>query len=126
MLLKKLKNWLEQNLFQTKKLSQISLNQDQQQISEIDFIVLEKKIFRQEGEKIYIGGILITEQMRSLLRDQAKNFQTTNLFEIISSTVTNEASNLLLQSSTLEHLQYGKALHYWNKILIKTINALAK
>lgn len=92
----------------------------------INFIELEGKIFKQEGNNIYIGGEIVSETMRSILRDQAKNFQTTNLFEILNATITNEASNLLLQSGNMEHLQYGKALHYWNKILKKTINALAK
>lgn len=92
----------------------------------INFKAIESKVFTQKGDSIYVGGELIGETMRSLLRDQARSLQTSNLFEILDATITNEASSLLLQAGTVEHLQYGKALHYWNKILKKTINALAK
>ena len=105
--------------------SQTSLESDQWEKS-IDFLSIEQKVFKEDKGKIYIGGVLVSEQMRSLLRDQAKTFQTTNLFEIMNATIINEASNLLLQSGNMEHLQYGKALHYWNKILKKMINALSK
>lgn len=87
---------------------------------------LAKKVYENKNGEIYIGGELVTAQMRSLLRDQAKNLQTSNLFELLDATATNEASNLLLQAANLEHLQYGKALHYWNKIFKKMIIELSK
>jgi hypothetical protein len=92
----------------------------------IDFKSIESKVFLSVGDKIYVGGEIVTPQMRSVLRDQARNFQTTQLFELLNATATNEGVKLLLQAGTLEHLQFGKSLNYWNKIMLKMINALAK
>lgn len=93
----------------------------------IDFVSLKTRIFEQVGSNIYIGGILVDGQNRDILRDQAKNFQTTQLFEILDATITNEAANLaLIQSSNYDHVQYAKALHHWNFVLKNMINALAK
>lgn len=64
--------------------------------------------------------------MRNILRDQARTFQTTNLFEIINATTIKEGFNIYAQASNMEHIQYAKAIHYWNKALLKMINALAK
>lgn len=94
---------------------------------EFNLIEIEQKVFKQQGDNIFIGGELVTEQMRGILRDQAKNFQTTNLFEILNATITNEAANLaLIQSANYDHVQYAKALHYWNQVLKKMLHALAK
>ena len=92
-----------------------------------NFLELENKVFKQKGSNIYIGGVLVDEQMRGILRDQAKSFQTTNLYEILNATITNEAATLaLIQSATFEHVQYAKALHHWNHVLRNLIHALAK
>ncbi len=85
----------------------------------------------QKGSQIYIGGELVTEQMRGILRDQAKTFQTTNLFEVINATIVTEASNLaLLQSGKSgdikEDVRFAKALYHWNHVMKNMINALAK
>ncbi len=115
----------EQKASRTKKqISQISSDQGQQE--RFNLKELEKSIYLEDKGKFYIGGELVTEQMRGILRDQAKNFQTSNLFEIIDATIINEASNLFLQAGNMEHLQYAKALHYWNNILKKMLNALSK
>lgn len=93
----------------------------------INFTSIESKVFAQAKDgRIYIGKELVTDQMRGLLRDQAENFLTSNLYETLSSTVTNEAFELAAQANTLEHVQYYKALIYWNKIFEKALRALAK
>lgn len=116
---------LVQKLWPT-KISQTSSDLDQLGSLKIDFVELEKLVFKEERESIAIGGLEITPQLRSLLRDQAKNFESTQLFEIISATVTNEGVNLLSKSGNLEHLQYAKALLYWNTVVKKMIKTLAK
>lgn len=96
-------------------------------LEHVDFKTLESKVFTVIGEKIYIGGELVTPQMRDTLRDQAKYLKTTNLLEIIDATITNEASNLaLIQSANFDHVQYAKALHHWNHVLKNMIHALSK
>lgn len=111
--------------------SQISSELDLLEKSKEDFLSLESKVFLQKGLNIYIGGELITEQMRGILRDQAQNFQTSNLYEILNATIINEASNLaLLQSGKSgdieQDVRFAKALHHWNYVLRNMINALAK
>jgi len=89
--------------------------------------VIESKVFTQKGETIFIGGNAVTEQMRSLLRDQARTFQTSNLFEILDATIVNESADLALkQSANFEHVQYAKALYHWNHVLKNIVHALAK
>lgn len=93
----------------------------------INFSSLESKIFLQKGDNIYIGKELVTDTMRSILRDQARSLQSSNLYEILDATITNEASNLaLIQSGNYDHVQYAKALHYWNTIIKKMIIGLSK
>jgi hypothetical protein len=108
------------------KNSQLSLEQDQWEKS-INFVELEKRVFSQKGTNIYIGGELVSDTIRGILRDQAKSFSTTNLYDILDATITNEAANLaLIQSANFDHVQYAKALHHWNHVLKNMINALSK
>lgn len=104
-----------------KSQSQNSLNLDQQKVSKF-----ENLVFLEKNGQIYIGGELVTEQMRSLLRDQAKQLQSSNLYEIVNATIIDEGHRLFLQSGNMEHVQYAKALIYWNQVLAKMINALVK
>lgn len=124
LLLRKLNSWLGQNQSLTKNLFQTSLSQDRQE--EFNISYLESKVFFEKSGEIYIGGEKITPQMRDILRDQAKQLQSSNLYEIINATVKDESFKLFSQAGTLEHLQYAKALLYWNKVLLKLVNALVK
>lgn len=107
-------------------MSRHSCDQVQQEQLKDSIVGLESLVFVEKNNVIYIGGEAITEQMRSLLRDQAKQLQSSNLYEIINATATDEAHRLFLQSGNMDHVQYAKALIYWNKVLVKMINALAK
>lgn len=94
---------------------------------EINFYSLESKVFLQKGENIYIGKQLVNNTMRSILRDQAEYIKTSNFYEILDATIINEAANLaLIQSANYDHVQYAKALHYWNSIFKKMIIGLSK
>ena len=92
----------------------------------VNLIELEKLVFSEFGGVIYIGGEKITEQVLGVLREQVKYLKTSNLFEILNATAINEAASLAMKADTLEHLQFAKALQYWNKIFNKLINALDK
>lgn len=104
---------------------QISLNQDQKEIS-VDLTSLQTRIFEEKGGNIYIGGEKVTDQVRSLLRDQARIFNASDLAQIIHATVLDESFSLYTQSGNMEHVQYVKALVYWDKVMRKLVNALAK
>lgn len=93
----------------------------------LNIIDIEKKVFTSTGKNIYIGGVLITQQVRDLLREQAKYFETSQLWEIINSTAISEAAELALkQSQNMEHVFYAKALHHWAYVMKNIINELKK
>lgn len=97
------------------------------EVSLVNIKSVESKVFTHKGDTIFIGGNAVTEQMRSLLRDQARTFQTSNLFEILDATIVNESADLALrQSANFEHVQYAKALYHWNHVLKNVVHALAK
>lgn len=108
----------------------LQTNQEKKSLPSLEspnFKSLESKVFTLAGDKVYIGKELVTDQMRAILRDQARYLKTTNLLEIIDATITNEAANLaLIQSANFDHVQYAKALHHWNHVLKNMIHALAK
>lgn len=90
-------------------------------------LTFKNKVFEQRGNDIYIGGTKVTEQMRALLKDQAQIFLTSNLYEILDATITEEAIDLALRQSTnYEHVLTAKMLHHWNHVMKNLINALAK
>ena len=91
----------------------------------------EDRVFTTAGDKVYIGKELVTPQMRDILRDQARYFKTTNLFEILIMSIDNEAYNLaLIQSGksgdTKADVDKAKMLHHWNHVLKNMIHALSK
>ena len=93
----------------------------------VDFSTIEKRIFSNYGGKSYIGGVEVTEQIRSLLREQARYINSSQLLELLNATITNEAGNLaLVQSSTFEQVQFAKALHHWNFVLRSMLTKLAE
>lgn len=91
----------------------------------IDFAALSKRVF--DDKKVTIGGEPITEQMRDLFREQAKYILTSQLWDVIYSTALNEAANLALKNSlNFDHVQFAKALDYWNTLVLKLLVKLAK
>lgn len=80
-----------------------------------------------KGQDIYIGKLKVSEQLRDILSDQASNFKTTNLYDILDATISEEASRLaLIQSTNWNHIEYAKALHHWNYVMKNIIHSLAK
>ncbi len=76
---------------------------------------------------IEIGGELLTEDLRDVLRQEAKYFERSRLWEIVNATVINESAYMALnQSSTMEHVYTGKMLLYWAQTFRKMVTELAK
>lgn len=110
-------------LFPDKKTSQDISNQDRLE----EYLKISNRIFTEKNGDIYIGGEKISIQIRELLRDQSKNFQTTQLWEILYASILNEAYNLALaQSQNFDHVQFAKALAHWNKFVKEVLVKLAK
>lgn len=92
-----------------------------------DFRVVQQRVFASTGSRIFIGQHELTADMRDALRDQAKNLETSQLWEILSASITQEAANLaLIQSQNFEQVQFAKALHHWRHFMQNVIHTLAK
>lgn len=92
-----------------------------------DFSTIESRIFAESNGVIYIGGKPVTKQMREILRDQAKSLSTSQLWEILSASVENEAINIaLVQSANFEHVISGKMLHHYRHFINNTVHKLAQ
>lgn len=120
--------WLLTKPAQPKEtLSQTSLDQDQLPSQLVtDFVYASKNFFEERGGNFYIGGELVQENLLEVLRGQAKFLKNSQLLEMIDATNKNEVGNLALKATSLEHLQYLKALHHWNYVMQNIIHALAK
>lgn len=90
----------------------------------IDFHTLSLRVF--DAEKMTIGGMPITPQMKDLYKEQARYLLTSNIWEVIEATVISEAGNLALKSSAdWQHVQFAKALDYWHTIVAKMLRQLS-
>ncbi len=92
------------------------------------FLHVEKRVFTilPDG-RMFIGQEKITDQLHSLLRDEAKNLQTMRLWEILNASVINEAYNLaLIQSKDFDSVQFAKGLKHWSHFMMNVIHILAK
>jgi hypothetical protein len=90
---------------------------------------LIKKVFYQDQKtkKIYIGGNEITAQEREMFRKEAQNIKVGYLWEIINSTIDNEANNIALkQSKDFDEVKFAKALSHWSFVFKNIITILAK
>lgn len=106
---------------------QDSLNQDQSEISAPDFTSSELKVFSVYGGKIYIGREEITPEKLSILKEEAKYIEKTELWEILNASVTNEAYTIaLIQSLDFESVKSAKMLHHWGHFMRNVIHILSK
>ncbi len=93
----------------------------------IDLKATEKGIFQEMGGKVFIGGQEVSESVRSVLRDQARSFMSSQLWEIFEATIVNESGRMaLLQSQNWEHVLSAKQLHHWHHVLKNIIHSLSK
>lgn len=101
--------------------------QEQDSVEFPKFLDIESKVFTQIGKDIYIGRDRIDSTLRSVLRDEAKNLQTTRLWEILNASITNEAYNLaLIQSKDFDEVTSAKMLKHWVFFMINVLHQLSK
>lgn len=92
-----------------------------------DFSQMEQRVFAAIQGRIFIGKEEIKPDVRSLLRDQAKSLQTSQLWEIMNASITQEAANLaLIQSKDFDAVQFAKALHHWGFFMRNVVHTLSK
>lgn len=130
MIFQQLKNKLKfLNQSQNNKQNQILLpKQDQSEELQLPkFTDSESRVFTELKGKFYIGTEEIQPAVLSILKDQAANFKTSQLYEVIIATLQNEASNLaLVQSTKWEDVNYAKALWHVQYVITNMIHKLTK
>jgi hypothetical protein len=88
---------------------------------------VERHIFTEAGGEIFIGGEKVSNSVRSVLRDQAKSFMSSQLWEIFEATIVNESGRMALhQSQNWEHVLSAKQLHHWHHVLKNIMHSLSK
>ena len=84
-------------------------------------------IYRNNKGILSIGGEIITEQMRSALKNDADYILRSRLWEILLATIENEAFIMGVHKSTSwDHVLSAKQLLYWRQIFKEMIEILAK
>lgn len=97
------------------------------ELSAPDFVAIRERLFRVDGNKVYIGGVEPTQQYREALRDEARAIQTSRLWEIFNATITQEASDLALrQSENWQHVMNAKMLFHWTHFMRNVLYTLSK
>lgn len=101
------------------------MNEDQQLF--INWEEVEKRVFSIGEGGFLVGGKKLTPEVRDILREQAKYFQTSQLWEILNSSTLNEALNTgFFQSKDFSHTEFGKAMWHYSAFIRNIILQLAK
>lgn len=91
------------------------------------FTDVESHVFTEHGGKVFIGKEQVTDQLRSVLRDEAAYIENSRLWEILNASITNEAYNLaLIQSKDFDAVAFAKALHHWAHFIRNVVHTLGK
>lgn len=90
------------------------------------FLSVESRVFTcAKDGTIYIGKEKITNDLKATLKDDARFFEKSRLWEILNASAINEAYNLaLLQSKDFEQVQFAKALKHWTHFMLNVIHTL--
>lgn len=92
-----------------------------------NFNSIESRIFTEYKGNIYLGKEKIKPDVRELLKDQSKWLLTSQLYDILRATITNEASNLaLVQSKEWDHVLSAKMLWHWQFVLENLLKKLTE
>ena len=91
------------------------------------FTDAESRVFTKIGKDVYIGREKMTDVMRSLFRDEAKNMQTMRLWEVLNDSVIYEAYDLALRQSTdFDQVMFAKSLKHWSHFIMNVIRILSQ
>lgn len=94
---------------------------------QLNYNSIEEKVFTEVNGKIYIGREEIKPELLDILREQARYLKTSQLYEVFSNTIKNEAANLaLIQSKNFEEVLSAKMLWHWNFVFENMIASLTK
>lgn len=92
-----------------------------------DYPEIERHLFREIRGVFYMGNEPIPKDLRDVLRDQAKSFMNTQLYQILDDKVTAESMRMgLNESENWDHVLSAKQLYNWNRIMKNIVYKLAK
>ena len=92
-----------------------------------NFTTIESHIFTEHNGDVYLGKEKLSQEMRDLLREQARYIERSNLWEIVNATIVNEAYDISLkQSKDFDEVRTAKMLHHWAFVMRKMMTLLAK
>jgi len=95
-------------------------------VSSPDFNEIQSRIFKVERSQLFIGGKPIPEQLRIALGAEARDFQETQLWSIVSATIYAESIRMSLNESTeWDHVLAAKMLTQYGNIFKGVVSALA-
>ena len=84
-----------------------------------------KHVFSEIKGELFIGGEKIKPDMRKLLKEQAGYLESSQIYELLRATITQEAAELALsESKEWNHVLYAKALKYWGDVFDTMIKKL--
>lgn len=83
---------------------------------------LSEKAFLVKSGKIFIGGVEPSAEVLRVLKDQAFSFKTTNLYEVMRSTILNEAYDIALNQSGKsgnieDDVKYAKMMKHFQYVI---------
>lgn len=93
----------------------------------VNFTDSMSRIFSEKSGVILIGGKPIPDDLRDILREQAKYLVTSQLWEVLEASTTDEAVNLaLIQSKDFSHVEFGKAMWHYMRFIRKAVERIAR
>lgn len=96
-----------------------------QEDQSLDWNNISDKVFTEIKGDIYIGREKIKPELLSILKEQARYLETSQLYEVLLSTLKNEACNLaLIQSQNWENVLSAKMLHHVAFVLENLVHKL--
>lgn len=100
---------------------------EQQEPLPPNFGWLAARVFTDLNGEVRIGGEKVSDEVRDILRDEAKYIARSRLWEIMDATITNEAANMaLIKSTSWEHVDTAKMLHHWAFVFRNMLHKLEK
>jgi len=93
----------------------------------VDYNKIELNTFKEVNGKMFIGNEEVKPELLDVLKTQAKNLSTSEIYEIFKSTLINEAADIALnQSQNYEHVLFAKAIKHWVFVMDNIIMKLSK
>lgn len=93
----------------------------------IDYDALLRNVFTVRNGEILVGGEKLADDVRSLMRDEARFILNSELWRVLHASIINEAVDMaLFQSADWDHVLSAKQLHHYAHFMRNVIHMLSK